>query len=129
MVGALRSMSLIWPHPSGNPPLVAEGGASPRPLESRPHRRPDLERGPHWLIIGAVALLIALSFEFINGFHDTANAVATVISTRSLAPQVAGAWSGVANLAGVLLSSGAAAFAIIALLPAQRPGRERQTPN
>ena len=63
------------------------------------------------------ALAIALSFEFINGFHDTANAVATVIYTRSLPPHAAVVWSGLANLAGVLLSSGAVAFAIIALLP------------
>ncbi len=65
------------------------------------------------------ALAIALSFEFINGFHDTANAVATVIYTRSLPPHVAVVWSGLANLAGVLLSSGAVAFAILALLPVE----------
>ena len=66
-----------------------------------------------------LALLIALSFEFINGFHDTANAVATVIYTHSLPPQAAVVWSGLANLAGVLASSGAVAFAIIALLPVE----------
>jgi len=53
-----------------------------------------------------VALLIALAFEFVNGFHDTANAVATVIYTRSLPAHVAVVWSGVFNLLGVLLSSG-----------------------
>jgi PiT family inorganic phosphate transporter len=65
----------------------------------------------------AVALLIALGFEFVNGFHDTANAVATVIYTHSMEPNMAVVWSGFCNLAGVLLSSGAVAFAVIALLP------------
>ena len=44
-----------------------------------------------------VALLIALSFEFINGFHDTANAVATVIYTHALPPHAAVVWSGLAK--------------------------------
>ena len=57
-----------------------------------------------------VALLIALGFEFVNGFHDTANAVATVIYTRSLPANFAVVWSGMFNLAGVLASSGAVAF-------------------
>ncbi len=65
----------------------------------------------------ALALLIALGFEFVNGFHDTANAVATVIYTNSLDPNIAVVWSGLCNLAGVLASSGAVAFAIITLLP------------
>jgi inorganic phosphate transporter, PiT family len=66
-----------------------------------------------------VALLIALGFEFVNGFHDTANAVATVIYTRSLPANFAVVWSGMFNLAGVLLSSGAVAFGIISLLPVE----------
>jgi PiT family inorganic phosphate transporter len=66
-----------------------------------------------------VALLIALGFEFVNGFHDTANAVATVIYTRSLPANFAVVWSGVFNLAGVLASSGAVAFGIISLLPVE----------
>jgi inorganic phosphate transporter, PiT family len=66
-----------------------------------------------------VALLIALGFEFVNGFHDTANAVATVIYTRSLPASFAVVWSGLFNLAGVLLSSGAVAFGIISLLPVE----------
>src|SRR5579863_6208951 len=69
-----------------------------------------------YMLLG-LALLIALGFEFVNGFHDTANAVATVIYTNSLEPHVAVVWSGVCNLAGVLASSGAVAFAIITLLP------------
>jgi inorganic phosphate transporter, PiT family len=66
-----------------------------------------------------VALLIALGFEFVNGFHDTANAVATVIYTRSLPANFAVVWSGMFNLAGVLVSSGAVAFGIISLLPVE----------
>jgi inorganic phosphate transporter, PiT family len=66
-----------------------------------------------------VALLIALGFEFVNGFHDTANAVATVIYTRSLPAHVAVVWSGMFNLIGVLLSSGAVAFGIVSLLPVE----------
>src|ERR1700759_5399788 len=66
-----------------------------------------------------VALLIALGFEFVNGFHDTANAVATVIYTRSLPANFAVFLSGIFNLLGVLLSSGAVAFGIISLLPVE----------
>ena len=66
-----------------------------------------------------MALLIALGFEFVNGFHDTANAVATVIYTHSLEPNLAVIWSGICNLAGVLLSSGTVAFAVITLLPVE----------
>jgi PiT family inorganic phosphate transporter len=64
-----------------------------------------------------LALLIALGFEFVNGFHDTANAVATVIYTHSMPPVVAVIWSGVFNFLGVLVSSGAVAYSIITLLP------------
>lgn len=71
-----------------------------------------------FLLLG-VALLIALGFEFVNGFHDTANAVATVIYTHSLPPNVAVLWSGFFNFVGVLVSSGAVAFGIIALLPVE----------
>ena len=66
-----------------------------------------------------VALLIALGFEFVNGFHDTANAVATVIYTRSLPASFAVIWSGMFNLCGVLWSSGAVAFGIVSLLPVE----------
>jgi PiT family inorganic phosphate transporter len=66
-----------------------------------------------------VALVIALGFEFVNGFHDTANAVATVIYTHSLQAPVAVVWSGFFNFLGVLLSSGAVAFGIVSLLPVE----------
>ncbi len=70
-------------------------------------------------VLLTVALLIALGFEFVNGFHDTANAVATVIYTHSLEPHVAVVWSGMWNLIGVLTSSGAVAFSVITLLPVE----------
>jgi PiT family inorganic phosphate transporter len=71
-----------------------------------------------YILLG-LALFIALCFEFVNGFHDTANAVATVIYTHSLAPTFAVIWSGIFNLLGVLYSSGAVAFGIISLLPVE----------
>jgi len=71
-----------------------------------------------YVLLG-VALLIALGFEFVNGFHDTANAVATVIYTNSLAPHVAVVYSGAMNFVGVLLSSGAVAYSIVNLLPVE----------
>ena len=71
-----------------------------------------------YVLLG-VALLIALGFEFVNGFHDTANAVATVIYTHSLPPGFAVLWSGFFNFFGVLVSSGAVAFGIISLLPVE----------
>jgi PiT family inorganic phosphate transporter len=71
-----------------------------------------------YLLLG-VALLIALGFEFVNGFHDTANAVATVIYTHSLEPNLAVVWSGLCNLAGVLTSTGTVAFTVITLLPVE----------
>jgi inorganic phosphate transporter, PiT family len=70
------------------------------------------------LLLG-VAMLIALGFEFVNGFHDTANAVATVIYTNSLAPQYAVVWSGAWNFLGVMASTGAVAFGIVSLLPVE----------
>ena len=70
-------------------------------------------------VLLGLALLIALGFEFVNGFHDTANAVATVIYTHSLPPMVAVVWSGFFNFLGVLTSSGAVAFTIVTLLPVE----------
>ncbi len=71
-----------------------------------------------WILLG-LALLIALGFEFVNGFHDTANAVATVIYTRSLPAEFAVMWSGFFTFLGVLTSTGAVAFGIISLLPVE----------
>jgi phosphate/sulfate permease len=64
-----------------------------------------------------VALAVALGFEFINGFHDTANAVTTVIYTRTLRPTPAVMYSGVLNFLGVMLGGTAVAFSIVNLLP------------
>ena len=66
-----------------------------------------------------LALVIALGFEFVNGFHDTANAVATVIYTHAMKPGIAVVWSGCFNLLGVLASTGAVAFGIVTLLPVE----------
>ncbi|MBP2275703.1 MULTISPECIES: inorganic phosphate transporter [Sphingomonas] len=66
-----------------------------------------------------LALVIALGFEFVNGFHDTANAVATVIYTHSMPAPLAVVWSGCCNFLGVMLSSGAVAYSIITLLPVE----------
>src|SRR6201996_6196892 len=82
------------------------------------------QAGQHTLAISAfvllgIALLIALGFEFVNGFHDTANAVATVIYTHSLPPLAAVVWSGTWNFLGVLTSSGAVAFSVVTLLPVE----------
>jgi PiT family inorganic phosphate transporter len=71
-----------------------------------------------YVLLG-VALLVALGFEFVNGFHDTANAVATVIYTHSMEPHIAVMWSGFWNFLGVLTSSGLVAFGIISLLPVE----------
>ena len=70
-------------------------------------------------ILLGVALFIALGFEFVNGFHDTANAVATCIYTHSLEPHIAVIYSGCMNFIGVLLSSGAVAYSIVNLLPVE----------
>jgi len=78
---------------------------------------PPLATGAFVLL--GLALLIAFGFEFVNGFHDTANAVATVIYTHSLPAQYAVIWSGFFNFLGVLTSSGAVAFTIVSLLPVE----------
>lgn len=68
-------------------------------------------------LILILCLLAACVFEFINGFHDTANAVATVIYTKSLKPTVAVVWSGVWNFLGVFVGGIAVAMGILNLLP------------
>src|SRR5262245_66012068 len=68
-----------------------------------------------YVLLG-IALLIALGFEFVNGFHDTANAVGTVIYTHSLPLQAAVVWSGAGSFLGVMLSRGGDAFGTISLL-------------
>src|SRR6201986_954364 len=65
------------------------------------------------------ALVMVVIFEASNGFHDAANAVATVIYTKSLRPTQAVVWSGVMNFLGVLLGGIAVAYALVELLPAE----------
>ena len=80
----------------------------------------DLTLGSSWpYFLLATALFVALGFEFVNGFHDTANAVATVIYTHSLDPNIAVVWSGFWNFLGVVTSTGAVAFGIVSLLPVE----------
>ena len=69
------------------------------------------------MILLLVALVIAFGFEVINGFHDTANAVATVIYTKSLQPTPAVIWSGLWNFIGVHAGGIGVAFSIVHLLP------------
>ncbi|EPR81593.1 Low-affinity inorganic phosphate transporter [Acinetobacter gerneri DSM 14967 = CIP 107464 = MTCC 9824] len=71
------------------------------------------------VVLLSTALFIALGFEFVNGFHDTANAVATVIYTNALPAPVAVMWAGFCNFLGVMVASGAVAYGIIALLPVE----------
>lgn len=68
-------------------------------------------------IFFVLAIVVAFSFEFINGFHDTANAVTTVIYTQTLRPTPAVLFSGFCNFLGALLGGTAVAFAIVNLLP------------
>lgn len=70
-------------------------------------------------ILLAICLFAACAFEFVNGFHDTANAVATVIYTNSLKPNVAVIWSGFCNFLGVLLGGITVAMSIVNLLPVE----------
>src|SRR5258706_15636468 len=69
------------------------------------------------LIFLIVAIIGVCAFEFVNGFHDTANAVATVIYTKSLKPLAAVIWSGCWNFLGVWLGGVAVAMSIVSLLP------------
>lgn len=71
------------------------------------------------IVLLSTALFIALGFEFVNGFHDTANAVATVIYTNALPAPIAVMWAGFCNFLGVMVASGAVAYGIIALLPVE----------
>ncbi|MHC1790035.1 inorganic phosphate transporter [Solidesulfovibrio sp.] len=79
--------------------------------------QPLLSLDGHTLLLLCVSLGIALAFEFINGFHDTANAVATVIYTKSLRARTAVVLSGICNFLGVSLGGIAVAYAIVHLLP------------
>ena len=79
----------------------------------------DGSLGTGTLLLLVLSLLIAFGFEFVNGFHDTANAVATVIYTRSLRPWTAVILSGICNFLGVFVGGIAVALSIINLLPVE----------
>jgi PiT family inorganic phosphate transporter len=68
-------------------------------------------------ILLILSIVLAGFFEFINGFHDTANAVATVIYTNSMKPTIAVVYSGLLNFTGVMLGGIAVAMGIVNLLP------------
>jgi phosphate/sulfate permease len=70
-----------------------------------------------YAILLVICLLAVCAFEFVNGFHDTANAVATVIYTNTLKPNVAVVWSGICNFVGVLTGGVGLAMGIVSLLP------------
>ena len=72
-----------------------------------------------YTVLLVVCLIAACGFEFVNGFHDTANAVATVIYTNSLKPWIAVVWSGIMNATGVFLGGIAVAMGIVNLLPVE----------
>jgi phosphate/sulfate permease len=74
---------------------------------------------PHVLLLLVVCLLAACAFEFVNGFHDTANAVATVIYTNTLRPWVAVVWSAFWNFIGVFAGGIGVAMGIVYLLPVE----------
>lgn len=73
----------------------------------------------HILILLIICLVAACGFEFVNGFHDTANAVATVIYTNTLKPWVAVIWSAIWNALGVFAGGIAVAMSIVYLLPVE----------
>jgi PiT family inorganic phosphate transporter len=68
-------------------------------------------------IVFIICVIVCIGFEFVNGFHDTANAVATVIYTKALKPQIAVPWSGFCNFLGVLTGGIAVAMGILKLVP------------
>ena len=74
---------------------------------------------PHVLLLLIACLVAACAFEFVNGFHDTANAVATVIYTNTLRPWVAVIWSAFWNFIGVLTGGIAVAMGVVYLLPVE----------
>ena len=71
-------------------------------------------------IVAVIAIILALAFDFVNGFHDTANAVATVIYTKALKPTVAIVMSGILNFLGAVLVGTAVARVITKIIPEDR---------
>src|ERR1700691_4194478 len=77
----------------------------------------EVNLGGGLLFLFFFSLLAVVLFEFVNGFHDTANAVATVIYTKALKPQIAVPWSGFWNFVGVNVGGVAVAMGILKLVP------------
>jgi PiT family inorganic phosphate transporter len=77
----------------------------------------DIDLSGSILLVFFICLLAVVGFEFVNGFHDTANAVATVIYTKALKPVYAIPWSGFFNFLGVFLGGVAVAMSVLKLLP------------
>src|SRR5580693_2357698 len=77
----------------------------------------QVDLGGGLLALFFLCLLAVVGFEFVNGFHDTANAVATVIYTKALKPMVAVPWSGTFNFLGVMLGGVAVAMSVLKLVP------------
>src|SRR5438270_3380708 len=71
-------------------------------------------------IVAVLAIMLALAFDFVNGFHDTANAVATVIYTKALKPTVAIVTSGILNFLGAVVVGTAVAKVITKIIPAEQ---------
>jgi PiT family inorganic phosphate transporter len=69
------------------------------------------------IVMLVICLIMVLAFEASNGFHDSSNAVATVIYTHALEPVPAVVWSGVMNLIGVLVGGISVAYALVEILP------------
>src|ERR1700742_5071571 len=77
----------------------------------------EVNLGGGLLFLFFFCLLSVVCFEFVNGFHDTANAVATVIYTKALKPMVAVPWSGTFNFLGVMLGGVTVAMGVLKLVP------------
>ena len=115
------------------PPATRLAMQAPFDLRSRGADRPDAADGNHQLtgpmfanvsphstlalILLGACLVLVIAFEISNGFHDAANAVATVIYTNSLKPTIAVIWSGLMNFTGVLVGGIAVAYALVEILP------------
>jgi inorganic phosphate transporter, PiT family len=110
---SLRRQALT-PRRGRQPLALCEGQAQDQAVLS--HLDPASALAAGLLIF---ALIMVIMFEATNGFHDAANAVATVIYTKSLQPGQAGVLSGVMNFIGVLLGGIAVAYALVELLPAE----------
>ena len=104
-------------------------GRRGRLREGRPHRRDDRGQGvlTRWSSPSSCSWsAIALAFDYTNGFHDAANAIATSVSTRALTPRVALAMAAVFNLIGALLGEGVAKTIGSGIVdPRRRPPRPR----